>query len=799
MTLRQTTPISVRNYRGFSMIDVLVAIVVLATALLALAALQGALTRNSADARARSQIVAYAEGLIDQLRATSYSGITTQTISPSNTSTATTLQKEAYNAQSASGVSNLQTVVTSTEYYGSTAGTGATFSTTAPTDLSNDTPRYKKVNVTTTWTDATGQARTMALDTIVSELTIQNDDSLNSQSLSISGSATPTVREYNPAATAGVIPIAVGSGNQTAATNPAPEILALNGNKTAVVGTSYNVLTYQSADSDNNTVIQKRVDTLVVGCSCAFSGTSGAAVTSDDNSDLSALLAAPYRPTYWDGTQYVVPTATGDASSTTQLDTTTTQSPYCDICCRDHNDATGDTVKFDPWTTDYSKYQYVNGTLTVVTSGKFLNACRLVRVNGQYAVATDLKNYFFGLLATETMPDSPGTSSIPDSSSSDCTDPEQSGVSYVTCYQDFIKKYLADSIGTLKTGGDAISASTADALYTTYDLDNPTSISIDADDTSYRYLHARGLYIDHLESDALKKINNAIDTCTFTDTADCYLQYLPFTTINATELAVWESSSTDTLQVFDNAQNSISGDPTAPIRGYSTAGSKANGGDTATSTATMKLSNSGVAIAAAVDNDDQTMTSDAQEFEIAGSNQGSTFTVTLGGDIATSSGTFTNYTSSTAPVTSWQIGTGAVTTCAATATTSGQWKSPNPYTCQTVGTTLGNTSLNVVVEDYNVLVKNNGQSNNPCPGGSGKVTTYNCINYQVNTSGVTVDTKSQTPTVTVTNSGKLTEASSIALTSLNPNSTVTINLKQESNQTASAVCSNGTVSSWTCP
>ena len=51
------------------MIDVLVAIVVLATALLALAALQGAITRNTADSRARSQVASFVEGLFEQARA----------------------------------------------------------------------------------------------------------------------------------------------------------------------------------------------------------------------------------------------------------------------------------------------------------------------------------------------------------------------------------------------------------------------------------------------------------------------------------------------------------------------------------------------------------------------------------------------------------------------------------------------------------------------------------------------------------------------------------------------------------
>ena len=50
---------------GFSLIEVLIAVLVLATGMLALAALQGSITRNSVDAKIRSQGLAVAVGQPD--------------------------------------------------------------------------------------------------------------------------------------------------------------------------------------------------------------------------------------------------------------------------------------------------------------------------------------------------------------------------------------------------------------------------------------------------------------------------------------------------------------------------------------------------------------------------------------------------------------------------------------------------------------------------------------------------------------------------------------------------------------
>ena len=68
---------------GFSLIEVMIAVVVLATGLLALAALQASLTRSSAEAKTRSRVAAMLSARMDELRGSGYDNAL---LDPGNTS-----------------------------------------------------------------------------------------------------------------------------------------------------------------------------------------------------------------------------------------------------------------------------------------------------------------------------------------------------------------------------------------------------------------------------------------------------------------------------------------------------------------------------------------------------------------------------------------------------------------------------------------------------------------------------------------------------------------------------------------
>lgn len=779
---------------GFSMIDVLVAIIVLAVSLLALGALQGTLTRNTADARARSQIAAFAEGLIEQARSASYDCVgsaktacatptTTGTVTITPSSTGSAAAKNAYAAQTTAGVSNLSVSEKVTTYYGA----AGSFSTTKPSPFDSTTPNYKQLAVTTTWTDASGAARTLELDSIVSPLQNSVDNTLsNSLPPVSSSSSSPIVRETNPGAATGVIPIAVSGTSNSAASNPKPQIVALNGKSSKVVGTSYSVLTYQNPDTDGSAVIQKRVETQVVGCTCKYG--AGSTATTGTSADV---FAQAFRPTYWDGSQYVRPKGltTGTPPVPTYNtnhpgpDPSVVQSDYCTECCRDHHDQATDTVKFNPFNTDptsqYKTYDYTGSppTLTEAMGGtdQFVAACRLIRVDGQYRTATDLNSEHFGLLATQVYPNA--TTPIPDQTT------------YQPKYIGFVQGYLTAKY--VNSGNPD-----ANALYAADGLNDPSTINLS--DTLYHYLDARGLYVDHLEAEAVQAISDANGNCTDTNKANCILPLLPFTAINTTELATWTSCTavpttaapcidgSGTLQVFNGAKNTYDGAGNFIVSGYVAKASNPVA-PWAYAVATMTNSNAGVAIAQPVDPNDQATKSDAQQFKIANTGTGSTFSVTLGSSSANAYDNPINSFTVSFPTVTWEdAATSQSQLCGnSTGKTAGN---PNPYSCQPDVLASTGTALGIVVAGYNPTVSSNTNYTPTCAGTASKMsTTQYCPNYAV--TGVTQNGTALTGPFAATSDGTVSESTQVAFPSLLPSDKIVVNFTRTTNNLATYTCS----------
>jgi len=607
LTNVQIECIQARKHRGFSMMDVLIAILVLAVGLLALGVLQGTLTRNAADARIRSQVAAFSQGVTDKLRAGGYSAFPASSTVTANTTVCagtslTSLQTYACQWLNSAGVSSVSTTITTTTNYGSTGGT---WSTTAPSGLSGASAQYKQVNISTTWTDAQGQTRTLAYDTSVSQVTVNPSDGSLDTSSFLTSTVSPSVREGSPGNIPGVIPIAIGtSGTSTvnaAATNPQP--VQTN------TGTTFSQYTYNDSTLGGELITQ-RVDTKVIQCRCKFAaGTGSGGLLS------TGIPTQPNQPTYWDGYHYVSPsqnksvqvTTSGTGSGMTYASNTSADPAYastndtsCDVCCRDRNDpdsaTTSNPVLFDPFSGDNKKYAFsatkaaagTNPPLDSVTSGSFQQACRLIRVDGVYATATDAHVDFFSFLPTDTCANAKLPTTCANTSPATTTSQTGAIPSSTTeaSYATFVQNYLTQNISALASATGVVSSawgsgspqttsgtgSSAASSFIGYNLNQPTSVTIDPSAKYDPWLYARAVYVDHVESAARTAISTVGANCTG---ANCVLQYVPFTTVNLSGLGnnvptAASSSPASVIIVSNTAVVGGAADGSAPVQGYVT-------------------------------------------------------------------------------------------------------------------------------------------------------------------------------------------------------------------------------------
>jgi hypothetical protein len=293
-------------------------------------------------------------------------------------------------------------------------------------------------------------------------------------------------------------------------------------------------------------------------------------------------------------------------------------------------------ARFDPERTGgYQKYN-LNGSNTLVTvpdtsSAVYFDSCRIIRVDGIWRTASDMYARNFGLLETETVSGAKAKTGLPTTAATNA-------------YTAFVKDYLAQydgSVGTAPTNAQTMFDDVARGLNT------PSLVTIAAaSNTDFRYLHARGLYVDYLEDKARAVLADVVaDTaaggrCDQTTSpakalADCVLPYLPFTSANLTEIAKWVASNTSVLTV--NSGNLLVTNPEQP------SGSRSIGTAVGTSdnTASARKSNSGVAVntGAAFTNlngvdpsDDTAIATDVQPFQVGGTvNAGPAFDVRVSG------------------------------------------------------------------------------------------------------------------------------------------------------------------------
>ena len=332
--------------RGVGIIEVLVAFVIVATSAAALVGLQTNYMKTEDDSTARETAMHLAESTLDDLRMfdcreTSASCTDSyQAIASNTTGQSVTIGKFTY---------NVHWVVTPTL----------------------PLPARKDVQLTVSWSNNQGNNSSIIVYGHISPIvSISSGEGLSS---GFSGSSMKPKVAYDPGAAPDVISVTVDTaGTKQETTKPLPEVANSGGS----IASAFSTITY---DTDKNTQVQSDFNTI--SCSCNFA------------SNVSAYLPAyPYLTNtdmlYW---------KVGDSVNKRSGTVANNQPTLCSVCCANHFNNAADSGEENKEFTDYfnqlnrsaPKFRYTGSSLSEVSSGSYIDSCRLLRIDGYYRPMPD--------------------------------------------------------------------------------------------------------------------------------------------------------------------------------------------------------------------------------------------------------------------------------------------------------------------------------------------------------------------------------------------------------------------------
>jgi type IV pilus modification protein PilV len=502
---------SSRNSKGFSLIEVLIALVVVGVGILGISQLQAIFLKNSSDANQRSVAVAIAQKKIDDLR--SYAQLTSDTAWAGETIAASLISYThiADNAGGAAlGSSDLlantaiqvgnysyNMVWDVTDYYHTADFAVPSTSAPSPAPARSD---LKEVILTVSWVDEQGDTQQVTLSTVIDAyapaLTAFSENPNNT------GDIGPQV-QYTPLAAPDVIPVTLDIGNKKKeSSKPLPD-LSKKGDSTVV---SFETITYTDnlSTPDSTAVRQEEFETAACLCKGGPSTTSiiKGEFEWDDEKEILVDAASTVSVSSSEYTKTVVDNSGGED-----------QDPNCTICCRDAADVTG----------------------------TFYKACRLKRVDGVYRIYEPWKMIAFNIIPSSYF----NSASTPSSNSIEGMDAATQSDN-IQLYSDYVISRVRAALTTWASTPAAtitpdtnfatfVSASGAVANYVnTIGASTIDHTLFDVGSANHRQMQARAVYMDVPPNDIYQG-----GDYTPTGASAVPLDRAPFFEVNVTQLAGW--------------------------------------------------------------------------------------------------------------------------------------------------------------------------------------------------------------------------------------------------------------------
>lgn len=527
-------PNKASHHAGMTLLEVLVGIIIFAFGILALTQLQGALSRSAGDASTRTIAINIAEEVIERHRG--FSRISTD---PDGIEYS---YEDIAPAQYAvtRGNFGFSVDISVSEYWFDR--TTRQFTTTEPLVAAYSDFKLMTVNVdwgdgpefiideSKTTTDRLGTGA-VTLGEIISSVTSAAD--AKSATGGTGGLYVPSI-DYNPGSNPEIISVSLGDSKFKESTTPLPKVVRTD----ELAETTFDVVTY--SQNDQGATFLRREEFRALSCNCELQVNS-------------VETQGGLRPTVWDGTEY---TRGEFVSKPYGASTSNVQSKLCSICCRDHHDggAGAEDDPGDPGRSHYNPFRaaddYFNngalagdhkhylrnnsGGLTLADSNgsAYMEACRMVRKNGFWQVAQDLRQEGLNIFPENFL----------DSSAE------------VDVYSD----YITAAINTYESAIDGIDQYelTAPALTLPADMAPPFSFpaATEASATTLpttlgnttQQMRSRGIYMDYM-SDTLRTIVDCLqlggsgESCGAPHITTA-LEIIPFYDVQLTWLSRWNET-----------------------------------------------------------------------------------------------------------------------------------------------------------------------------------------------------------------------------------------------------------------